>query len=441
MEIAIIGGGASGMVTAYLLNKKGYQVTIFEKQAILGGHIRTTNKNVKISPESLGKNAEFFSKNLFLEGGVIEFPVKFTNFLRLMKELGVELEPVSIGSSLYPQNKNRILSGVAIDRNFTGWQRQIEHLRVNAMYANSLGLWLKTRFATSVNLRDRSLADFLADFVKIHHLHRDWVKLFAMYSYSIPFEQIDNFPAELAIPTLKDYIYTNWVRVKGGVYSYIEKILEKFRGNIILDCEIDQVTRYGNQVKVELMSGKTYRFDKIVFATPPDQVLELLSNPTDREIRCFSVWHKNKATTILHRDTSIYQRYGIGNFSEFDFFEYAPNKWGYNAYLNQLCGIEGQTNTQINLQTTSSQYGLAFNLESLINPDKIIQTFLHHTPLYTVDAFRYRNEIFTINGQNNTYFVGAYLGDGLHEGAITSAIRVANLVVGQAYQSPVAVLH
>ena len=47
MKIAIIGGGASGMVTAYLLNKKGHNVTVFEKQPILGGHIRTLNKNVK----------------------------------------------------------------------------------------------------------------------------------------------------------------------------------------------------------------------------------------------------------------------------------------------------------------------------------------------------------------------------------------------------------
>jgi hypothetical protein len=41
-----------------------------------------------------------------------------------------------------------------------------------------------------------------------------------MYSYSIPFELIDDFPAELAIPTLRAYISTNWVRVKGGVYTY-----------------------------------------------------------------------------------------------------------------------------------------------------------------------------------------------------------------------------
>jgi predicted NAD/FAD-binding protein len=32
------------------------------------------------------------------------------------------------------------------------------------------------------------------------------------------------------------------------------------------------------------------------------------------------------------------------------------------------------------------------------------------------------------NGENHTYYTGAYLSDGLHEGAIASAFRVAQLL-------------
>jgi predicted NAD/FAD-binding protein len=71
---------------------------------------------------------------------------------------------------------------------------------------------------------------------------------------------------------------------------------------------------------------------------------------------------------------------------------------------------------------------LAFNLESLINQNKIIQRLEHDTPLYTVESFRYRDEVVDTNGENHTYYAGAYLADGLHEGAITSAIRVAQLI-------------
>ena len=41
---------------------------------------------------------------------------------------------------------------------------------------------------------------------------------------------------------------------------------------------------------------------------------------------------------------------------------------------------------------------------------------------------RYRDEVVATNGENNTYHAGAYLGDGLHEGAIASAFRVAQLI-------------
>lgn len=407
MKIAIIGGGASGMVTAYLLDKYGHQVTVFEKQPILGGHIRTTHKNVQIT----NSNPDKLSPQLFLEGGVLEFPVKFTNFLQLMAELGVELEPVNIASSLFMKDGRHILSGIAIQKNYTGWQRLIEYLRLDTMYARSAGLWLKTNLVKTSQLHNQSMADFL----KSRCIRNDWLKLLTMYSYSMPFELIDNFPAELAIPALRDYVYTDWVRIKGGVYSYIEKILAKFTGNIQVNAEIIEVLRTSNQVKIELKNGTIHTFDKVVFATPPDQVMKLLSDPSELEIKCFSKWEANQATTILHTDTSMYERYGIKKFSEFDFFQ-TESSWGYNAYLNQLCGV-----------SSPQQYSLAFNLDSLIDKDKIIHSFTHYTPLYTVPAFEFRDEIIAMNGTNHTYYVGAYLGDGLHEGAITSAIKVAKM--------------
>jgi uncharacterized protein len=66
--------------------------------------------------------------------------------------------------------------------------------------------------------------------------------------------------------------------------------------------------------------------------------------------------------------------------------------------------------------------------------DRILHIQQHHTPLYNVTAFRDRPEIIAKNEEFNTYYAGAYLGDGLHEGAITSAIRVAELIADKAAQ-------
>ncbi|MGB3758994.1 MAG: FAD-dependent oxidoreductase [Rivularia sp. (in: cyanobacteria)] len=403
MRIAIIGGGASGLVTAYLLDKQGHHVTVFEKQPILGGHIRTLNKNVK--PDSCECDE-------FLEGGVLEFPSNFYNFLNLMKELEVDLESVDLASTMYLKNGHHIHSTSSIRKNFTGIQRLIEFLKLDGLYARSAGFWLRTHFAQIPEVYNRSLSHYL----KTRCIRNIWIKLLTMYSYSMHFELIDDFPAELGILSLRDYVFIDWFRIKGGVYSYIEKILQRFKGEILLKIHVADISRMADGVKIELSDGATFRFDKVVFATPPDRVLKLLLDPTEAEIRRFSAWENNQIVTLIHSDTSMYDQYGIKQPSEFDFFETAAG-WGYNAYLNQLCGVSSDV-----------KYSLAFNLESLINPDQIVQHLEHDTPLYTVESFQYRDEIVDTNGENHTYHAGAYLGDGLHEGAITSAIRVAQLI-------------
>jgi predicted NAD/FAD-binding protein len=404
MRIAVIGSGASGMATAYLLDKQGHHVTVFERQPILGGHIRTLNKNVKPNQSDCDE---------VLEAGVLEFPTVFSNFIALMQDLDVELEPVNIGSAMFLKDGNHFLSEVTIEKNFAGIHGLIEKLRLDAMYARSAGLWLRTKFASLQNLSNRPLSEYL----KRSDIRDTWLELVVMYSYSIPFELIDDFPAELAIPTLRDYLAVNWVRVKGGVYTYIEKILERFKGEIVLNVEIDCISRSSDTVKIVRSTGETQAFDKVVFATPPDQVMALLADPTEAETKRFSSWKPNYATTIAHRDISIYARHGITQPSEFDFFQKPDGHWGYNGCLNQLCGI-----------TTPQHNFLAFELEELISPDRIIHKQAHHSPLYTTESFRYRDEVVATNGENHTYHAGAYLGDGLHEGAIASAFRVAQLV-------------
>jgi predicted NAD/FAD-binding protein len=153
-----------------------------------------------------------------------------------------------------------------------------------------------------------------------------------------------------------------------------------------------------------------------VFAAPPDQVMALLADPSDAETKRFSAWKANHVKTTVHKDTSMYDDHGIHQPSEFDFFQ-TGGDWGYNGCLNQLSGI-----------SSAQHHFLSFQLEELIAKEKIIHVQKHHTPLYATESFRYRDEVVATNGENHTYHAGAYLGDGLHEGAITSAFQVAKLI-------------
>lgn len=404
MNIAIIGGGASGMTSAYYLNQQGHQVTVIEKQAQLGGHICTLNKNV---------NVDKLNPKHILEAGVLEFSTEFHNFLTLMGELNVELEPINVGSSIFKKEGKRYLSRTAIARNIRGFFRIVELIKFAFVYISAVPLIIKTHQKKSAEFHNISMAHY----VKKNSIKNYWLKLLTMYCYSIPYKWVNRIPAELALSAFSHYVEADWYRIKGGVYTYIEKILDQFNGNVILNAKNISITRSLKGVSISLNNEKKQQFDKVIFAVPPDQVLKLLSDPTEKERLYFKAWKENIAHTIVHTDPLIYKKYEIKQPSEFDFFQ-TNNGWGYNASLNQLCGLGSEP-----------QYNLSFHLEDLISEESIIYTAEHHTPLYTVEAFTYRDKIIADNGENNTYHVGAYLYDGLHEGAIISGKKVAEKII------------
>ncbi|MGS0692469.1 FAD-dependent oxidoreductase [Shewanella sp. 30m-9] len=403
MKFAIIGGGASGMVTAYYLSKLGHSVTVFEKQSMLGGHIRTVNKNVKMAG---------IDPSLTLEGGVVEFSSNFKHFIALMEELGVELKPLEVGSALFKRNKKRFLSPTVITRNIKGVGLLVEFVKLAFVYLSANWILLQVYLKPMSSFRGKPLADY----VSRHQVKDTWLKLFVMYCFSIPYKGIIKVPAELAFTIFRRYFWADWKRIDGGVYSYIEKIERQLNGRVFLNANITAIRRSNMGVMLKWDHDTKEHFDKLVLAVPPDQVLTLISDPTAFEIECFSPWQKNMATTVLHTDSLVYQSYGISQPSEFDFFQTQAG-WGYNANLNRICALP-----------TEQRYSLAYNIDNLITKDNIIQTFEHHTPLYSVEALHYRHNIIVNNGKNNTFYVGAYLYDGLHEGAVVSAKKVAELV-------------
>jgi len=408
MKIAIIGAGAAGMATAYLLNKQ-HEITIFEKQPILGGNIRTLNKNVT------GVNLD---SNLVLDNGVIEFQQGyFPNFHKLMKILNVNMVQGETSSELFLADGRCYKSGAGIVHHCKNMKERVtETWKVLPILKGYLQFLFAAFKAKPEQLHNQPMSDYLNG-----EIHAVWLKMLLMYAYSMPYQKIADFPAEIAIPLLRhSSLFTKWDRVEGGVYSYIEKILEQFDGTIHCEANIHEISRTTTGVMITMANGDNLSFDKVVFAVTPEQVLTLLSDASDDEKRRFGAWQENRSETVIHIDVSFYKHFGVSYYSEFDVFQMnTQNHYGYNAYLNRLYGIDS---------SKYPHYSLAYNLDEQINPDKIIHRQQHNTPLYSVAAIRYRSEVIATNGENNTYHAGAYLGEGLHEGAISSAFSVSNLL-------------
>ena len=104
MKVCVIGGGASGMMCATMIARKGHQVTLFEQNEKLGKKIYITGKgrcnvtNVAVGDEFL-KNVVNGKK--FVMGAVTRFNSNdTTNFF---EELGVKLK-IERGGRVFPES-------------------------------------------------------------------------------------------------------------------------------------------------------------------------------------------------------------------------------------------------------------------------------------------------------------------------------------------------
>ncbi len=409
MNIAVIGGGASGLATAYLLDAV-HHVTLLEREEVLGGNIRTLGGNVPCSG---------LPRDVRVDAGVIEFERdRFPAFHALMEELDIELGTVPGGTGLYLADGRRFLSPGHARRSLpVGLERQrtLAHL---LPLARSRRRFLRTTAKVAPEaLRERPLSAYLDDGVLSL-----WLRLLVMYAYSIPAEETGDAPAQLAVPMLRSFLGArSWTRVRGGVYRYVEALLGRLRGECRLGTQVEGIRRTAHGVEVESVGRGPESFDAVVFATTPDQVLALLEDPTDAETRRFAAWRSQTVTTAVHTDADFLRRRHVEFPSEFDLLETARG-YGYNAYLNRLVGVGDEH---------GPHYQLAFDLGEEIDRERVVHVQRHVTPRYTVAAYRSRDEIVATNGENHTFHAGAYLGNGLHEGAVRSALEVSRRLGGR----------
>lgn len=400
MRLAIIGGGAAGLVAAYYLSRN-HEVVLFEKQEILGGNVRTLGLNVAVSGLPSG---------VVIDNGVIEFMSSCSpNLVSLLDELGVETRDIRGGStSYYRENGESIHMPKAIGRMSIFRERVPHYLRLTKTILGFLPDLTK--------LLRKNPGDEVGEILSRGVFSR-WMKGLIMYAYSISFPEIEEFPGSLAVSTLKKVAGDRgWIRIPGGVYSYMQAIVDQSEFDIRLGVKEIQVSRVGDCVQVDSDCGLE-EFDQLVFAVPPHEVLKVLADPDEEELASFSGWTENIAETVIHTDTSLYDRWSPPEFTEFDIFEKNSGKdAGYNAYLNRLVGLGTSGPTH---------FFLAYNLDDKVNPDKVIHRCTHRTTAFKAKTDT-RAEIRALSGNNRLSFAGAYLYDGLHEGAVESAVTLVS---------------
>ena len=402
-------------MTAYLL-RDVHQTTVFEASPILGGHIRTLNRNV------LDVDLE---PGVVAENGVLGFDLTaYPTFGRLATRLNMDLEPYVMHSGLFYGDGRFWVTPSPYQKMTDSFRQRIMNLlRLLPLWSRRKRLIASLDAVAPKDLYGRSTASVIPDLDD--PCHQALLACF-MLAFSMPFERVAEMPAELTVGYMQGGRLPNWYFLRGGVYSYIETILSRMPAGHQQMCNapVESVTREESGVLVQARGQAVQAFDKVVFATDPGQVLRILADATEAEKRRFAAWSTNTFTTLAHRDVGIYRDYDTEVFGPCDYFRGREGDFGYNTYLNHGYG-----------QSRAKPYSFAYNLDAALPTSSIIHRADHQTPNYTVSAFQYRHEVIETNGENHTFHAGAYLGNGLHEGAALSAHRISERLGGEVLSS------
>lgn len=408
-NIAIIGSGISGLTAAYLLSKK-HNVTVFEKNAHIGGHTATVD--VKISSTSYA-----------IDTGFIVFNDKtYPNFLALLSEIGISKKPTEMSFSVHnchtglEYNGHNLNTLFAQRRNILNpkfWLLVKEILRFNKL--------CKTTFHEQNYQEGYSLGRFLkenkfSDFFSEHYILPMGA---AIWSSSLA--QIAKFDFQFFVRFFHHHGLLNiadrpqWYVIPNGSRSYLSPLCQPFENSIILNANIAEINRKNDKITVLFSNDSSQIFDEVILACHSDEALALLKDATDNEKNILSAMPYSANSVVLHTDRSLLPKR-----------EKAWASWNYQLNEDRSKAASVTYNMNI-LQGINSEHTfcVTLNQKEAINPKLILREFTYHHPIFSRQSIKAQKQRKIICGINHTHFAGAYWHNGFHEDGVKSAVEVA----------------
>ncbi|MFB3776319.1 MAG: NAD(P)/FAD-dependent oxidoreductase [Bryobacteraceae bacterium] len=404
MRIAIIGGGISGLVSAYLLNPD-HDIVVFEANDYIGGHTHTIDVSIG-------------DRRYAVDTGFIVFnEVTYPNFLKLLRRLGVQYQPSRMTFSVKSEREG-IEYGA---HNLNTFFAQRSNLLDPSFYRLIRDI-LRFRREFKRLLAEEPPEQSLGEFLQAQGYSRHFVDCFLVplgsALWSADPERIGDFPLSTFVRFFENHGFLeiknpfDWKVIQGGSARYVEKLTEPFRDRIRLNTAVRSVTRSPDGVRVGVDGGPDERFDHVVLAVHSDQALALLSDPTpaEREILGAIPYQENLA--ILHTDTRILpKRRRIWS------------SWNYLIPQEQVNRAVITYDMNI-LQTlrASEEFCVTLNRAAAIDSGRIIGRYDYAHPVYTTAAPAAQRRHGEISGVNRTHYAGAYWGYGFHEDGVNAAL-------------------
>ncbi|TWU34236.1 Flavin containing amine oxidoreductase [Novipirellula artificiosorum] len=255
-----------------------------------------------------------------------------------------------------------------------------------------------------------------------------------MSIWTVDSESVLQFPASFVFSTLKDvgvwrlFRGGRWRQVSGGAQRYIEALAEPMRECISLGTRVERVRRESDHVVVVTNHPPTnepceQRFDEVIFAINADTALTLIDNPSSDERQTLSAFGSTKHSTGITHDERVVAGYRNGSEPAFMHVDvHRPSGKG-NAQTELKAGFF-DLRRLFRLQLKDPLF-LWYILTDQPCPKNFFATFDYATPVFSATAFEAQQKHPRISGVNRLHFCGAGWENGLHEGGVVSALKVA----------------
>jgi predicted NAD/FAD-binding protein len=211
-----------------------------------------------------------------------------------------------------------------------------------------------------------------------------------------------------------------WFTVKGGARHYVEKIIADLPDKR-LNAPVRLIERDAQGVRV-VTDGQVERFDEVVLCTHSDQSLSLLrdASPAEQSVLGAIRYQPNQA--VLHTDAAVLPRR-----------EKAWAAWNY-----ERAATTAQESTRVclhyllnRLQPLPFQQAVVVSLNpvSPIAPEKILGEYAYAHPVFDLQAIDAQKQVPQLQGQNHTWFAGAWMGYGFHEDGLKAGMSVGRALL------------
>ncbi|MFK8018420.1 MAG: NAD(P)/FAD-dependent oxidoreductase [Pseudomonadales bacterium] len=413
MRIAIIGSGISGLTVANKLSRN-HAVTVYEAQTYVGGHTATVDVEVAGATHAIDT------------GFIVYNDRTYPNFIKLLQQLGVSSQATTMGFSMSCQRSGLEYSGAGLSSLFAQ--------RKNIISPTFLRLVRDiVRFNSSATRDYDALAlsgqQTLGEYLALNAYSQGFIDHYlapmASAIWSTSLNSVLDFPILFFIEFFKNHGLLQlsnrpqWRTIRGGSREYIAPLIRPFKEYIHLNCAVRRICRNDNRIELSTDRFGTEFYDHVVIATHSDQALEMLFDASYLEQEILGAIPYVENSVVLHTDESILPSLQ-STWSSWNYLipkqERSKPVLTYN--MNILQGIEAD-----------KTFCVTLNGDDLLDEREVLGRYSYSHPEFSEGAVAAQELWRGLNGKRNTWYCGAYWGNGFHEDGVTSALRVVEAML------------